>query len=43
MLEAGEAVLIAVVFLILLVLGLSMVHYRFFAGQRVHPNGSVGQ
>jgi hypothetical protein len=28
---------------LLLLLGLSMVHHRFFQGGRVHQNGSVGQ
>ena|GEM_PF-1370937 len=33
------ALFVALVFL----LGLSMVHHRFFRGGRVHHNGSVGQ
>jgi hypothetical protein len=32
-----------VFFLLVLLLGLSMVHHRFFRGERVHQNGSVGQ
>jgi hypothetical protein len=30
-------------FFLILLLGISMVHHRFFRGERVHPNGSVGQ
>jgi hypothetical protein len=30
-------------FLLLLLLGMSMVHHRFFQGEREHRNGSVGQ
>ena len=37
-------ILFAIVFfLLVLLLGLSMVHHRFFRGERVHQNGSVGQ
>lgn len=28
---------------LLLLLGLSMAHHRFFLGGRVHQNGSIGQ
>jgi hypothetical protein len=35
--------LIALFVVIVFLLGLSMVHHRFFQGQRVHHNGSVGQ
>jgi hypothetical protein len=34
---------VMVFFLLVLLLGVSMVHHRFFQGQRVHQNGSVGQ
>ncbi len=34
---------IALFVVLLLLLGLSMVHHRFFQGGRVHHNGSVGQ
>jgi len=34
---------VTVFFLLVLLLGLSMVHHRFFRGERVHQNGSVGQ
>lgn len=34
---------VVVFFLLVLLLGLSMVHHRFFRGQRVHQNGSLGQ
>jgi len=34
---------IALFAVLLLLLGLSMVHHRFFQGERVHRNGSVGQ
>lgn len=36
-------VFVVVFFLLVLLLGLSMVHHRFFRGQRVHSNGSLGQ
>ena len=35
--------LVTVLFVLILLLGLSMVHHRFFQGQREHPNGSLGQ
>jgi hypothetical protein len=34
---------VALFVVFLLLLGLSMVHHRFFQGERVHHNGSVGQ
>jgi hypothetical protein len=34
------AVFLAVIFFLL---GRSMVHHRFFEGERLHRNGSVGQ
>ncbi len=34
---------VIVFFFLVLLLGVSMVHHRFFQGQRVHSNGSVGQ
>lgn len=34
---------VAVFFVVVLLLAMSMVHHRFFQGQRVHANGSVGQ
>ncbi|MGO9515922.1 MAG: hypothetical protein ACLPND_02655 [Candidatus Korobacteraceae bacterium] len=34
---------VALFVVFLLLLGLSMVHHRFFQGERVHRNGSVGQ
>lgn len=36
-------VFVAVFFLLVLLLGISMVHHRFFRGERVHQNGSLGQ
>ena len=36
-------VFVALFFAVVLMLGISMVHHRFFQGQRVHRNGSVGQ
>lgn len=36
-------VLVAVVFVLLFLLGQSMVQHRFFQGGRVHENGSIGQ
>ena len=39
-LKIGFIVLFTV---LVLLLGLSMVHHRFFQGERVHRNGSVGQ
>lgn len=35
--------LIALFVVLVFLLGFSMVHHRFFQGQRVHHNGSVGQ
>jgi hypothetical protein len=34
---------VIVFFLLVLLLGISMVHHRFFQGEREHRNGSVGQ
>ena len=34
---------VVVFFLLVFLLGLSMVHHRFFRGQRVRSNGSLGQ
>jgi hypothetical protein len=34
---------VMVFFILVLLLGLSMVHHRFFQGERVHRNGSIGQ
>jgi len=34
---------VAIFVLLVFLLGVSMVHHRFFRGQRVHQNGSVGQ
>jgi hypothetical protein len=34
---------VTVFFVLVLLLGISMVHHRFFQGERVHRNGSVGQ
>jgi TRAP-type mannitol/chloroaromatic compound transport system permease small subunit len=34
---------VMVFFLLVLLLGVSMVHHRFFQGEREHRNGSVGQ
>jgi hypothetical protein len=36
-------IFVIVFFLLVLLLGVSMVHHRFFQGQREHRNGSVGQ
>ena len=36
-------VFVVVFFLLVLLLGISMVHHRFFQGEREHRNGSVGQ
>ena len=38
-----RVLLVTVLFVLILLLGLSMVHHRFFQGQREHLNGSVGQ
>jgi hypothetical protein len=37
------ALFVIVFFLLVLLLGMSMVQHRFFQGERVHRNGSVGQ
>jgi hypothetical protein len=42
-LEFLTMVFAVVFFLLLLLLGMSMVHHRFFQGEREHRNGSVGQ
>lgn len=34
---------VMVFFALVLLLAISMVHHRFFQGQREHPNGSLGQ
>jgi hypothetical protein len=34
---------VTVFFFLVLLLGISMVHHRFFQGEREHRNGSVGQ
>jgi hypothetical protein len=39
----GQFVFVVVLVVMLLLLGQSMVRHRFFGGQRVHRNGSVGQ
>ena len=39
----GQFVFVIVLLVMLLLLGQSMVRHRFFGGQRVHRNGSVGQ
>ena len=36
-------IFVALFFAVVLMLGISMVHHRFFQGQRLHRNGSVGQ
>jgi hypothetical protein len=36
-------IFVALFFAVVLMLGISMVHHRFFRGERVHQNGSVGQ
>jgi hypothetical protein len=36
-------VFVAIFFILLFLLGQSMVQHRFFAGERVHHNGSIGQ
>lgn len=41
--EICMVVLVAIVFVLLLLLGESMVQHRFFWGGRVHDNGSIGQ
>jgi hypothetical protein len=39
----GHFLFVVVLAVILLLLGQNMVRHRFFGGQRVHRNGSVGQ
>ena len=39
----GQLVFSLVLLVILLLLGQSMVHHRFFEAARYHQNGSVGQ
>ena len=39
----GQFVFVIVLAVILLLLGQSMVHHRFFKGGREHRNGSIGQ
>jgi hypothetical protein len=39
----GQFLFVLVLAVILLLLGQSMVRHRFFRGQRVHRNGSIGQ
>ena len=41
--RVGRVVMVAVLFVLIFLLGLSMVHHRFFRGGRYHANGSVGQ
>ena len=41
--HALKIVFLALFVVLVLLLGLSMVHHRFFQGQREHHNGSVGQ
>jgi hypothetical protein len=36
-------VFVTIFVLLVFLLGVSMVHHRFFRGQRVHQNGSLGQ
>ncbi len=36
-------VFVAIFFILLFLLGDSMVQHRFFSGGRVHDNGSIGQ
>jgi hypothetical protein len=36
-------IFVALFFVVVLMLGISMVHHRFFRGERMHQNGSVGQ
>ena len=38
-----RVVFVILFFFLVLLLGVSMTHYRFFRGGRVHPNGSIGQ
>jgi hypothetical protein len=39
----GQFLFVVVLAVMLLLLGQSMVRHRFFGGQRVHRNGSIGQ
>jgi hypothetical protein len=39
----GQLLFVVVLLVILVLLGQSMVHHRFFQGGREHRNGSVGQ
>jgi hypothetical protein len=39
----GQFLFVVVLVVVLFLLGQSMVRHRFFEGQRVHRNGSVGQ
>jgi hypothetical protein len=39
----GRFLFVVVLVVMLLLLGQSMVRHRFFGGQRVHRNGSIGQ
>lgn len=43
LLQAIKIGFIALFVVLVFLLGLSMVHHRFFRGERVHHNGSVGQ
>jgi uncharacterized integral membrane protein len=36
-------IFVALIFVLLFLLGRSMVEHRFFRGGRVHDNGSIGQ
>ena len=39
----GQFLFVVVLVVVLFLLGQSMVRHRFFGGQRVHRNGSIGQ
>jgi hypothetical protein len=39
----GQLLFVVVLVVILVLLGQSMVHHRFFQGGREHRNGSIGQ
>jgi hypothetical protein len=39
----SKALFVIVLFALILLLGESMVSHRFFRGERVHQNGSIGQ
>ena len=39
----GQFLFVVVLAVILLLLGQNMVRHRFFGGQRIHRNGSIGQ